>query len=1100
MSRNFVQGVALGLLSFWSFALSAAESFPGLQLTDGFKASVWAGDAHTKNPVAISLDAQGRLYTVEAHRRLTGAWGVTMSRWWSMEDYAGKTLADREAMYARWAHIVPPAKLTRAADISRRIVDSDGDGKADEAAVLSEFNGPLEGNAAGVLVTGDSLFIANAPSLWRLELDPVSGRVKSREALLTGFGVRVGVYGHDLHGLTMGPDGRLYFSIGDRGFDVVSKEGRRFFTATRGAVFRCFPDGTGFEVFHIGLRNPQGLAFNQFGDLFTVDNDMGGVDKSRVVHVIEGGDSGWDATYQLTRNFREETQRHDHTEPPWFTENLWKTRHAGQPSWLHPPIAHLTAGPSGLEFYPGTGFPSALDNAFLICDFKGTSSRSGIYSFKVAQDGAGYRMAETNVFAWGILPADIKFGYDGRLYVADWIGGWGGEGGKRRIVRLEHPASGSTDAREVATMFKSGFRDVSTKKLLALLSHPDQRIRFAAQFELARRRVTDALIANANNAKSQLARLHSIWGLWQLGLGKRLPPSKITQVRQLIHHDDSETRAQAAKVLGEIGGSESADDVIKLLQDDSPRVRYFAAVAIARIRGDAAVPAVVEMLRSNADKDVSLRNAGVLALSNSASASQLGKLKESPSDAVRRAAVLALRRKRDPGIEVFLADPNPGIVWETIRAIHDLPIIGAWSALESLTESDLFTNPMTPFPIVHRVLNANFRSGKKVNASRLAMIAANRDSATPIRLEALRCLERWNSPSPFDRVTWHHRPITNHRETNIAPFIQKEVLQIFNTENRADGDKSLLQTATGLIVQFDLADGNLMRRLMLDTKLDEAARRAFFEKLKLQANDDFAAACLKLLAQGQSPIQIEAAFYLLNKGHGVARNAIELALKHGTTNEKSRAIKLLGESTNSIATALLGDGIRVQSKSKSIEPQALDWWRAGKQTGDASVRAMIDGWDELLTENRATLKQFALASNGGDANNGKRLFNTHAVQCVRCHVIKGFGGDAGPELTHIGRTLKRDEIVVSLIEPSARIAEGFGTFEFELKGGEPVAGFLKSENGDSVNLQTMDGRLVSLDKKQIIRRSNPTSAMPTMRDVLNLAEIRDLAAYLSGLK
>ena len=84
---------------------------------------------------------------------------------------------------------------------------------------------------------------------------------------------------------------------------------------------------------------------------------------------------------------------------------------------------------------------------------------------------------------------------------------------------------------------------------------------------------------------------------------------------------------------------------------------------------------------------------------------------------------------------------------------------------------------------------------------------------------------------------------------------------------------------------------------------------------------------------------------------------------------------------------------------------------------------------------------------GGNADKGSDVFHNHqGAQCTRCHTIWEWGGDAGPVLKGVGERLSRQQILESLVVPSAAYSPGYGVFSLEMRDGEAVAGIVASED------------------------------------------------------
>ncbi|MEX0601472.1 MAG: HEAT repeat domain-containing protein, partial [Rhodothermales bacterium] len=545
-----------------------------------------------------------------------------------------------------------------------RLTDRDGDGVADRSEKLVEgFNTPVSDVLGGLLLHDGDIYLSSAPVLYRL----VDGTTDPKPEVSTvswGYNVHPGFNGHGMSGVTVGPDGRIYWGVGDMGFSVTAPDGSHHHYPNQGAVLRSFPDGSGFEVFATGLRNTHEFDFDDRGNLISVDNDGDHPgEMERIVYIVDGSDSGWRVNWQFGKYG--EDRNNDYK--VWMDEELFKPHFDGQAAYITPPISNYHSGPAGFAYNPGTALGEEWSGHFFMSEYTGSPATTNVHAFRLDEQGAGFTLAEERVAVSGVLTVGIGFGPDGALYLADWIDGWVSKGAGRvwRLDASDPPADLRARTRE---LLNANYDAASTAELFDRLNYDDLRVRRKAQFELAARGDEETLLRAAREGASLHARLHGLWGLWQRAL---LDAGTAESFVEFLGDEEAEVRAQAAKILGDVRYAPAAESLVPRLADASDRVRFFAAQALGCIAYGPAFDAVVAMLAENDGRDVYLRHAGALALARIGDAGALVALADHASEAVRVAAVVALRRMRHEGAAAFLDDASAHVVTEAARAIND---------------------------------------------------------------------------------------------------------------------------------------------------------------------------------------------------------------------------------------------------------------------------------------------------------------------------------------------------------------------------------------------------------------------------------------------
>jgi quinoprotein glucose dehydrogenase len=1093
-------------------AASMAASVDSLvkpQISDSnLTLKLWGIDSLVISPIAIDIDDDGSLYYATTNRQKNSEFDIRSHQDWEIPSIQLQTIEDKRAFLHQTLSPENSKKNTWLKDVNGdsshdwrdmtverehiyRLKDTDGDGVADQSQlVVDDFHDEVTDVAGGVLKSGDDLFVAVGPDLWRMKDKNGDGIADDKTSISHGYGIHIGFSGHGMSGVEMGPDGRIYWQIGDIGFNGVDQTGKKWEYPNCGVIARSNPDGSDFEIFASGLRNTHEFVFDEYGNLISEDNDGDHAgEKERLVYIVNGSDAGWRSNWQYGK-YRDPN---NNTYKVWMNEKMWMPRFEGQAAYITPCIANYESGPAGMVYNPGTALCAAYKNTFFIAKFVGNPAQSGVYGFKLNPKGASFELGESKLVVGGILPTGLDFGPDGALYIADWIDGWETHD-YGRIWKLDDKRGANfAERQQTKTLLAADFTKKKDDQLGELLKNADMQVRLKAQFELARRGSDgEAIFKNAlAQTANRLARVHSIWGLSQMA---RKEKAYAQNLLPYLQDKDAEVRAQTAKWLGDIKYKESGNKLIPLLKDSYSRARFFAAEALGRIEYEPAINSLIELLRSNNDEDAYLRHAGSLALARIGKPAPIINLSKDTSRAVRIAAVVALRRMSHPGVANFLNDADEFIVTEAARAINDdLSIKDALPALGNLLRTTGFKNEA----LIRRCINANLRVGNDEALQNLVQYANKDGNPTVLRVEAIDALSTWAKPSVLDRVDGRYRGVIERDLAQVKNKSAEALMQLLNNK-----DSIVRLSAVKAVSKLKINESSSTLIALLKSN-KAASVRAGALKALASLNDAQVGDAIKLaIADEDKSVRVTGIDLIpkMNISKELMVSLLSNVINTKTTEEKQAALLALGNLPVQYSKNVFDDLLQRMS-SKKLPPDI--YLELAEAIDSSRSPDLIAKYKQLSTTLSADSLQSAYAGSlsGGDPDKGRRIFFANqSAQCIRCHSYNDRGGNAGPRLNGVAARLSREQLLEALINPSARLAPGFGTVTLQLKNGKTVSGILDGETNSGIMVKSGDQKTEVIPKSQVAKRTNSPSSMPEMRFLLSKKEIRDVISFLSELK
>ncbi|QEL16306.1 PVC-type heme-binding CxxCH protein [Limnoglobus roseus] len=994
----------------------------GYQTPEGFKLEIVSTEPTVVNPVGMTFAPDGRLFVLEWKED-----PYNLTRWFEFKEtfhYRDGTTRQVATM-KKWI-----------GDPLKELTLNGATGQYDAAKVIVMDELP-----STVLYHDGWMYLTGRGTVRRYKQSKPGGLWDVKETIAQGF---CGYHHHQVSGLTIGNDGKLYITSGDDDNVVEGSDGSRATVLRTGAVFRCNPDGSQMEVFSLGYRNPyRDVAQDEAFNLFHADNDNEDGSRftgCRIMHVAEESDYGWRLKIGARCCQSDNTRGAVAGELPGKLPPMTKTGRGSPAGLLIYNDTRLPKQYRGLMYYPDVF--RKLVRAYQVKPVGSTFEISGEFEFLKTDDPL-------------FRPCQMVTGPDGAIYVCDWrtdSGGAGklwGDGKNGRIYRLRWV--GTKDQPELPLRGMDSWANLqkaSDADLVNKLAAADFSDRLIARDELIRRGpASRPLVLKAFDSLPPAGRLPA------MGVLQSLWTAEVEALfTRLVADESTDVRRVAVEALG-LRGSAAAKAVLqRAVRDPQPAVRRAAVLALPRVAGATAVDAVLTAWKADDGKDVFLADAYLRALERTGKPGidALAKAADAGDPALRDRVVTAFTALRTKpaadALEKLVAAPTftPGQRAALIRSYSNY-LFEPMPSLQPLAES-LAADPATPLAVRMAAVDVLAGDNHLGGAAGTKLVFGLLDSDdADARITAIQAVE-----------------LVRLKETT------PKLLAIAADVKRSVAERSAAVRAVR--VTGDASAASVIRTVLHAPHESVAFRAEALRTLNALDKKQATAIAEELLNQSEPTLLAEAVAVLGNSKDGAKLLGEQYVAKKLPAELWPRVSEALRKFASDPAIAKLNSEVKKGGLRLSMSPDDL-----------------------------AKIRETVLVK--GDAGRGRELFlNASKLACVTCHHLEGFGGQVGPDLTRVWDTQTVDKLLESLAQPSKEIKEGYQAYRIDTVDGQVFTGLKVSETPKEVVLREASGRDVRVKREDVDKLApSKSSLMPDDAvSQLTYEEFIDLLAFLKS--